>query len=256
MKKALLSGSSIFFLFLVWWITSAILQNEIILPGPQAVFQAFLGIFTNVKNLEAIGSTILRLLLAMAIALVSGLLLGVVGGLKPVVSQILKPIVTILRTVPVISIVIIVLIVFGFRNTPYVITFLMIFPLLYQAISEGIKNIDPELIDVYKLEDDHFFSGLWNCYLPLIGDQIKTTLLQAAGLGIKVLVMAEYLAQTQNSIGNTLYLEKVNLRFDYVFAWTGVLIIAAVLMEALIDRYSQRKSLGSLVFQKKRQELD
>jgi len=256
MKKTLLAGSSVFVLFLVWLIAAALLQNEIILPGPQAVFQAFWEIVTSLRNLEAIGSTILRLLLAMGIALVTGLFLGVIGGLKPAISQILKPIVTILRTVPVISIVIIVLIIFGFRDTPYVITFLMIFPLLYQAVSEGIKNIDPELIDVYKLEDDHFFSGLWHCYLPLIGDQIKTALLQSAGLGIKVMIMAEYLSQTQNSIGNMLYLEKVNLRFDYVFAWTGILIIAAVIMEAMIERYSQKKLPGSLIFAMKRQERD
>jgi len=237
-------------------LASGIVGNEFLLPGPLAVLAALFMIVTEAGNLAAIGATLLRLALAMAIALGAGLFSGVFAGMKPGIAHFLKPIVTLLRTVPVISIVVIVLIVFGFRTTPYIITFLMIFPLIHQAVYEGIRNIDPELIDVYRLEDNRFFSGLWNCYLPLIFNEIKTALLQSAGLGIKVLVMAEYLAQTQRSIGNMLYLEKVNLRFDYVFAWTLVLILIAVILEALIEKYTADKTKNETAFGKKRLNID
>jgi len=149
--------------------------------------------------------------------------------------------VTLLRTVPVISIVVILLIVFGFSLTPYLITFLMIFPLIFQSISDGIENLDKELVDVFKLEDNDPIDAIRYCYLPLIGPQIKTAMLQAAGLGIKVLVMAEYLAQTKNSVGNALYLAKVNLNYDEVFAWTLFLILLAVVLEHFIRRFSNLK---------------
>ncbi len=113
----------------------------------------------------------------------------------------------------------------------------MLFPLIYQGTYGAIKGIDQELIDVYKLEDNHFLSGLTHCYLPLISKNIRTSLLQSLGLGIKVLVMAEYLAQTRDSIGNELYLAKVNLQYDEVFAWTLLLIILAIIFELLINRY-------------------
>ena len=95
-------------------------------------------------------------------------------------------------------------------------------------------DIDQSLIDVYKLEDNHFMTGLTHCYLPLIQRSIKTSLLQSLGLGIKVLVMAEYLSQTRNSIGEELYLAKVNLAYDEVFAWTILLIILALIFEVFI----------------------
>lgn len=256
MKNRLLTGSAVFLLFLVWFLASLFVGNELLLPGPVSVLRAFGSLFTEKTALLAIAGTLLRLLSALALALATGLLLGVLAGLKPGIARFLRPAITVLRTVPVISIVVIVLILAGFEKTPYVITFLMIFPLFFQAISDGIGNLDQELVDVYRLEDNRFFSGLWNCYLPLIGDQIKTALLQSAGLGIKVLVMAEFLAQTANSIGNRLYLEKVNLNYDMVFAWTLFLILLAVGLELLIRAYANKKTAGAPIFSRKRSRFD
>jgi ABC-type nitrate/sulfonate/bicarbonate transport system permease component len=61
------------------------------------------------------------------------------------------------------------------------------------------------------------------------------------GLGIKVLVMAEYLSQTQNSIGNELYLAKTNIEFSEVFAWSFILIIIALFFELIINHYRKIK---------------
>ncbi len=122
---------------------------------------------------------------------------------------------------------------------------MMIFPIIYQAISDGIANIDHELIDVFKLEDENVWDGIKYCYLPLIEHQIRTAFLQAAGLGVKVLVMAEYLAQTRNSVGNALYLAKVNLEYDKVFAWTLLLILLAIVIEAIIRRFNHLKPVRS-----------
>ena len=80
---------------------------------------------------------------------------------------------------------------------------------------------------------------IWYCYFPLIAGYLKTAILQSGGLGIKVLVMAEYLAQTPISIGARLYMERVFLRYDYVFAWTILLVILALLFEFAIHRSKQ-----------------
>ncbi|MFA7106710.1 MAG: hypothetical protein WC154_05365, partial [Candidatus Izemoplasmatales bacterium] len=93
-----------------------------------------------------------------------------------------------------------------------------------------------ELVDVYRLEDNRLFSRIIHCYIPLIRNNIETSILQSLGLGIKVIVMAEYLGQTQNSIGNNLYLAKINIEYSEVFAWTILLIIFALLFEFLISR--------------------
>jgi NitT/TauT family transport system permease protein len=71
----------------------------------------------------------------------------------------------------------------------------------------------------------------------LISKDISTALLQSLGLGLKVMIMAEYLAQTDNSIGKAISFARVNLAYDEIFAWTLLLIIIAVLFELLINHY-------------------
>jgi len=221
----------------MWVIAGVIVDNPLLLPRFEDVMAAFFRIFVDLDSLSVILHTMLRLLLGLLIASVIGFLLGVIAGFKKNFATFFNPVVTVLRTIPVISITVILLIICGFKITPYVITFMMIFPLIYQGTYGAIIGIEPELIDVYRLEDNNFFTGLFHCYLPLISRDIRTSLLQSLGLGIKVLVMAEYLAQTRDSIGNQLYLAKVNLNYDEVFAWTLLLILMALLFEQLIHHY-------------------
>lgn len=228
---------SVFFIFLVWIIAGLAIDNALLLPNPGAVFLSLFGLLTESASLAVIGMTILRLLIGLLIAFFFGFLFGVLAAFKNKFAQFINPLVTVLRTIPVISITVILLIISGFETTPYIITFLMLFPLIYQAIYGAIKDLDPALVDVYRLEDDHFVSRLLHCYIPLIATQIRTALLQSLGLGIKVLVMAEYLSQTKRSIGNQLYLAKVNIQYDEVFAWTLLLIFMALVFEFFINHY-------------------
>jgi len=256
LKKTSLVLLSVFMIFCVWMIGYVIVSSPMLLPSPVDVVKSLAGLFTKSRSLASMGMTLLRLVIAMAIALLLGGGLGILGGFKTKFSIFFQPIVSILRTVPVISIIVILLILFGFGLTPYLITFLMIFPLIYQAFHDGIRNIDSELIDVYKLEDNRKLTGLRYCYLPLMKNEIETVLLQAAGLGIKVLVMAEYLSQTRTSIGNALYLAKINLSYDEVFAWTIILILLAIGFEAIINRFKSLKQKQELFNLPKKSNTD
>ncbi|MFH1694030.1 MAG: ABC transporter permease subunit [Bacillota bacterium] len=243
MKKTIWMTSSIFMLFLIWVIAYEAINHPIILPSPFSVFQSVFHIFAHQDSLIAISMTISRLLFAILISSIMGISMGVLSGFKHNFALFLKPYVTILRTIPVISIVVILLIVFGFGYTPYIITFLMVFPIIYTGVLEGIQQMDKELIDVYRLEQQDWKLGLKYIYFPMIKKYILLSFLQSFGLGIKVLVMAEYLAQSQNSIGNAIYLAKVNLKYDFVFGWTIILILISFAIEFGIKKYQNKQNL-------------
>lgn len=237
LKKTSITVLSIFILFLIWQVSAMIVDTTVILPYPKDVLIAFFEIFIKTDSLTVILFTVLRLLLSLFVSVVIGLLLGVIAGFKDNIATFLNPIVTIFRTIPVIAITIILLIFLGSSIAPYYITFLMLFPLIYQGTYGAIKDIDKELIDVYKLEDNNFLSGLTHCYLPLIQKDIRTAILQSLGLGLKVMVMAEYIAQTDNSIGKSISFAKASFAFDEIFAWVLLLIILALLLELLVNHY-------------------
>jgi NitT/TauT family transport system permease protein len=241
MKKTLIMGSSIFTLFILWQIVYMVVNHPLLVPSIGSVFTALIGILTHLDSIEVIGFTLLRLFLSIALSGVLGISIGILAGLNQKLSLFIKPYVTILRTIPVISIVVILLIIFGYAYTPFIITFLMVFPIIFQSVHQGITHIDHELIDVYRLEEKHLFLAIRILYFPMVKNHIILGLLQSFGLGLKVLVMAEYLAQTRISIGNSIYLSKINLQYDHVFAWTLILILIATFLEFAIKKYEQKK---------------
>lgn len=243
MKKAIWMTSSIFTLFLIWVIAYVAIDHPIILPLPDQVFRAIGSIFTNKVSLTAIALTVFRLLISILLSAFLGIVFGVISGFKSRIALFLKPYVTILRTIPVISIVVILLILFGLTYTPYLITFLMVFPIIYTGVLEGFHQMDKELLDVYRLEQHDWKLALKYIYFPMIKNYVLLSFLQSFGLGIKVLVMAEYLAQSRNSIGNSIYLAKINIQYDFVFAWTIVLIVISFMIEFMIHKYQKKLNM-------------
>jgi NitT/TauT family transport system permease protein len=235
------AGSILLFVFL-WLLLIDVINHPLIMPSLSSVLRSVIGILTSLQTLEIILMTLFRLVISILLSLGIGVLLGILSGIIPEISWLLKPHVTVLRTIPVISIIVILLVLFGFNIAPYVITFLMVFPIIYQASYEGIRHMDHELKDVYRLEQHDLKLAIKYLYLPMITPYITLSILQSFGLGLKVLVMAEYLSQTRNSIGNALYLSKVNLEYDQVFGWSIVLILLSLLFETIFRKYQNRKS--------------
>ncbi|MDY0294398.1 MAG: ABC transporter permease subunit [Acholeplasmataceae bacterium] len=241
MKKTWILSSLLSLIF-IWYLLYLIVDHHLILPSPLDVLFTLWRLAGKGSSYVIIGLSLFRLILSVLASAITGIILGTLAGLNQKASWIMHPYVTILRTIPVISIVVILLIVLGFSITPYVITFFMVFPIIYQAAEQGIKNIDQSYIDVYKLEAQDIKLSFRYLYYPLMRPYLLLSFLQSFGLGLKVLVMAEYLAQTKNSIGDALYMAKTNLDYASVFAWTIILILLSLCLELWIGYY-RRKSL-------------
>lgn len=234
-------GSVLLFVFL-WLLLIDIINHPLIMPSLTSVMQSLIYIVTSLISIQFIMMSLFRLFITILLSLGIGVFLGILSGVIPQVSWFLKPHVTVLRTIPVISIIVILLVLFGFTVAPYVITFLMIFPIIYQASYEGIRHMDKELKDVYRLEHHDLKLAIQYLYLPIITPYVTLSILQSFGLGLKVLVMAEYLSQTKNSIGNALYMAKVNLEYDDVFGWSILLILMSLAFEWAFRKYQNWKS--------------
>jgi NitT/TauT family transport system permease protein len=232
--------SSLLSLIILWYVLFLAINHRLILPSPLDVLLTLGGLAKKGSTYHVIGLSLFRLIISVSLSAICGVTLGTISGLKKKFSWVMQPYVTVLRTIPVISIVVILLIVLGYEITPYVITFLMVFPIIYQAAEEGIKQIDQSYIDVYNLEAHDIKLAFKYLYYPLMRPYVLLSFLQSFGLGLKVLVMAEYLAQTKYAIGQMLYLAKTNLDYASVFAWTLILIIISIMLEYVIHTYRKR----------------
>jgi NitT/TauT family transport system permease protein len=230
---------SIVVIFVLWQVYAIQVDNPYLMPKPEAVISAFVQLFFERETYFVFLMTAIRLLTSLGIAALFGLVLGLISGVRPKFESFMKPFVVTLRTMPAISIIIIIFILFGNTATLYIISFLLLFPIIYQAELDGIKNINKTLLEVLWMDCDRCnWPAIKMMFLPLSMPFYRTGLLQSIGLGLKVLVVAEYITQTKHSIGWELYINRINLDYSRVFAWTIVLIITVSLIE-----YFVRKSL-------------
>ncbi len=237
MKHNLYSILSVLLLLVVWYAYALFIDNVFILPKPTQVFIELFDLLRNISTYTIILSSFQRLFIAITIASTLGIIFGLLAGGYRRIAAFLHPLVTTLRSLPVASIIVILLILSRDRTSAiYTITFLMIFPIIFESTKQGVLNIDTSIKQALDLEPHRRIKILRYIYLPLAFPYIKTGFLQSIGLGFKVLVMAEFIAQTDNSIGKTLYISSTSIYYETVFAWTIIIIVIVLMIERLIKK--------------------
>jgi NitT/TauT family transport system permease protein len=236
MKKILFGSLMIFLILLIWELYALRVNNIYIFPTVTHVFNALLTLLSDKSTYMIIVNSFTRLIISMILAGGIGIGLGLLAGQCYCVDYFLNPIVVSLRTLPVASVIIIILILFARNNALFVITFLMLFPIIYEAAKQGVLHIDKNLKDALLLEQVHFIYKQFYIVLPLSFPYIKTAILQSIGLGFKVLVMAEFISQADNSIGRALYFGSISINYANVFAWTIILIVIVTIIENLVKK--------------------
>lgn len=83
-------------------------------------------------------------------------------------------------------------------------------------------------------------SVIFNIYLPIIRLGIIASLLQSIGIGLKVKVMTEFVANAPNSIGYELNQAKSWLAMDQVFAWTIILVLIVIILDFILSKFIKK----------------
>lgn len=241
LNDSAISTISVIIIVIGWSIISVVENNPIVFPAPNVILSSMINLLLSAGTYAIIGTTLLRLIISLALSSALGIAIGLVAGINRRYEALMKPVVTLLRTIPIVTVIVIFWISVGYQNAPYVITFLMIFPIVYQATLSGVKEIQSEYLDVLKLESNVVnMQIIKEVYVPLIMPFIKTAFLQSLGLGFKVLVTAEFIVQAKGSIGYMIYLEKQNLNFHLVYSWTFMIVIVVLLIEYFTIRIQNK----------------
>lgn len=229
---------SVVIVIIIWQLTANRWSFLSFFPSPSAILKELFSLIITLETYRILGTTLLRLLFSLCISTVFGTFLGLFSGLHYQVESLLKPIVVTLRTIPIISIVVIILMLYGNVASLYIIIFLVLFPIIYQAQLDGIKNIDREYLEVLKMDCDRCsFPAVRMVFFPMALPHLRTGILQSIGLGIKVLVMAEFIAQTKVGIGREFIKQRLILNFANIIAWTLILVLIALIVEHYINKY-------------------
>ena len=228
-------------LFGVWFVISFSLQNEVLLPMPQDVLLRMFSDITNPVFYSSVGITLFRMFKGLLLAFVLGISFGLGCGLSKWFDAFFYPIEVILKTIPNISYIILSLIWLGSEASVTVVSFLVLFPVVFGNVKQGILAIDKGYIDVIRVYPTSFSFKICKVYLPLIAPYLKAALQTALGLGFKVSVMAEILGRVQSGIGFRLDFCRVNLDYTGVFSWTIWIILLVVILDNVFKVFQNKE---------------
>lgn len=238
--ETIFSVSSLLIILFIWIIISTIYKNDLIFPSVISILKALGQIIFNLSSLKVIFMTILRVLISVAICFLMGFMISGIYIYSKTSLAFFRPIINIMRSMPLAVISIFIFILIGDKLGPYLITILMSLPVVIEGLITAIDNIEPSLIDEVKMLKGSTLTKITKVYIPIIMPYVLMCLIQTLGMSFKVMIMGEYICQTNNSIGKALYGFKGNLEMDLLIAYGIVIVVICLILEYIIKKIKQK----------------
>ena len=228
----------------LWTAVAALLKNELLLPLPWAVVARLAELLASGGFWLALGHSFLNIAAGFLSSLLCALVLGSAAGRWRWAESLLQPYMTLCKTVPVASFILLAFLWVSGERLSILIAFLMALPVLYGNVLQGVRSADRALFEmaaVYRIGWGRRLRCLW---LPQLRPWLRSGCAAALGLAWKAGVAAEVISVARHSMGEGLYEAKLALDIPALFGWTAAIVAVSVLWEklfmALLNRGTER----------------
>ncbi|MBQ7948290.1 MAG: ABC transporter permease subunit [Clostridia bacterium] len=233
-KNVIQTLAAIAFLLIVWLIAYFSVGNKLLIPPLSDSLKEMGGLLANSAFWRALGMTVLRAFGAFAISFIFALVFAVVAYLYPSIGNFLAPLVSMLRSMPVLAVLLILLSFLGAGQAPIAVAFLSLFPMLYAGISAALSGIDKHLIEMSRVCGTPLWRKITAIYLPLSAPYILKESAAALSFSLKLIVSAEVLAHTAKSLGGMMQESKIYSEIPQLFALVGVAFLVGLILETAV----------------------
>ena len=246
-RRFALHATSLTCLVLIWWlVTEADLVRPLFLPGPGAVWDAF--VRANTDHPIAPGSDrivrgeqnyylwehLLASLQRIAVGVVAGIAVGIPLGLlmgTTFLGVLLEPYLNFLRSLPPLAYIGLLIVWFGIGDTSKIwLLFLAAFPPIAMATISGVRGVREDQVNAVRTLGASRRQVITAVVLPATLPEILTGIRVATGFAWTTVVAAE-IANGIPGIGGLAYLSGSQLKTPLVIACILVIGLAAVLLD-------------------------
>lgn len=225
---------SFLFIILIWHILSVYAGYGTGLPSPYETLKELIVTLGKKSTYGSLAITILRGLIGFAIAFVLAFVIGILSGINKGFHIFMKPIILSIRSVPVISFILLLLIWFSTANVPVIIGVLTMFPILCINIIDGMKNVEKEYIQMCQVFRISRSRRIKDVYIPSMLPFVFTGISNAMGFGWRAIIIGEVLSQPKFGIGATMQISQMFLHVSELIVWTIFAIIISIIFEKII----------------------
>ena len=241
MKKGLISFISICLLLLLWQLTASYMNQPELIPSVPDLIKALFQLFPTDTFYKSIFATVLRGISGILLSLAAAILAAFLFARYELLYELFRPLLTIMRSVPVISFILLALIFLDPEGIPLMIAFLTMFPLLAENLTKGIINLEPGLSLMASQFRISRKNKLIHIYYPQLKPFLFSGLVSAIGFGWRAIIMGEVLSQCAFGIGGEMKRAQLFISVPELIAWTIIAILISFLFDRGINRLSHIK---------------
>ncbi|MCD6545034.1 MAG: ABC transporter permease [Thermotogae bacterium] len=227
-------------IFVAWQIVSIWINSQLLLPSPIDTFKRLSQLIISGRIFPPLLNTLLKAMIGFFMALIAGFFIGFLMGLNKVFYELLRPLISVVQSVPIISWLALAMLWWGVGDKgPIVIVFLTLFPIVTLNVYEGVLNIDKKLVEmakIYKVKRSRIFRDI---YLGSVFPFVVSAISVSTGLLWKSVAVAEFMAGSRG-IGVEIAWAKSKLETVDVFAYTVLLVLLGIASEVFL-RSIERK---------------
>ena len=222
------------FWIFIWFLLAGFIDNPILLATPGEAALRLLELSGQPDFWRGIEGSFLRIGAGFLLGFGTALALAGVSLRYSLAEELLQPLMSLIKTVPVAAFVVLLLIWWGSSALAAAISFLVVLPNIYLNTLEGLKSADARLLEmagVFKMSARNRFFYI---YRPALRPFLESGMKISLGMCWKSGVAAEVIGIPAYSIGGQLYFSKIQLDTAGVLAWTAVIVLLSFCFEKLI----------------------
>lgn len=228
MPKNIWQPLAAFAIITILWKTASLGTAPLILPPPETVINSLLEILSAGEAWQMTALTAKRAVTGAFASVVAGVLMGLV--LFPMTAYI-RPALTALQNIPLISWVLLAVIWFGFTDaTVSFVVFAATLPVIYLNTVSGTRAINTELLEMSRNYKIPLLLRWYGIGLASIYSHIVAGISVAIAIMWKSVVMAELFASSPG-IGTAMDISRSYLQTDQLMAWTLWLVLLGIASE-------------------------
>ncbi len=227
MKNRLLYFISPLALLLIWEVLVAVsILDQRFFPPPSETLARLVELIQDGTLVTATIVTMRRMVVGFLLAVIPGVLLGLVMGISRMTRIILSPLMASLYPVPKIALVPMVVILFGIGETSkYAIVVISVFFLVVINTMAGVMNVDERYFDIARNNGASRWDLVWTVALPAALPSIMTGINLGLGFALTVIVGTELLLP-QGGIGALIW-QSYQI-YDIATIFAGLIVVALI----------------------------
>lgn len=238
--NALLPFLTVAVIFGLWGLAAAKVDSEYVLPTVGDTFAALWELLKSAEFYRAYFGTLLRSVVAFAIAFFLAFITAFVAYKCDKAKRALKPLIVIIRSLPTIAVVLLLVLWTSSFVAPVIVTFLVVFPTLYNNLYAALCGIDKDLNEMCKVFGVSNKKRLTKVVFPQIAPEFITSAGAGLTLNLKLMVAAEVLAQTARSMGYLLNTSKIYFEISTMLALVLITVITGLIIEFLFSFWAKK----------------